>query len=368
MVDFDPQIDPALAEPRGLPGVLAGHGNSIARGQPPLPAESQMPEEPLDCSDCDAETACQRRAAVHRRLIAGHAPVGILEETLISELANLTIDLEDYRAALEAARRTATATFSEICGLMARQWPQHRPPTTGSPYGAAAAPDADAVITAASTSKPVRWAEERLAHTRKVFFETLTKLQAMQQRRRLLELHRIAGAPGITIDVVSRPDAPPAITPPLAQAERWDPGPSAETQGRLADLADVEMEAGCEQIFREWVRTARLPCPQCGSQEPALELKTRRVLQCRCCGGQRGLRTGTFLANANISFLAAVRAVRLLALEPEAPLRILCRATGLSSKSMRGLRSRIREVLEDPARRKSLLAACGYQPEQALPT
>ena len=63
--------------------------------------------------------------------------------------------------------------------------------------------------------------------------------------------------------------------------ETRDPDAPKETRGWLAT---AETEADCEEIFREWLRHAKLPCPYCGSMEPTLELTTRRVLQCRCCG------------------------------------------------------------------------------------
>jgi hypothetical protein len=330
-----------------------------------LPAESQVPEEPVRDTFHDAETPCQRRAAIYRRLVAEHAPVGQTEETLVSELADLSIDLEAARTAKEAAIRAATATFSAICGSMDHQLPQQRPPTAGFPHGALAAPPADTVITAALGSIPVRRAEQRLAQIRKALLDISKLLGKLQAQRRLRDLPRLAASTGITIDVVGRPDTPAAITPRLAQAESRNPDAAGDTRPWPVT---AETEADCERMFRDWLRTAGLPCPQCGSQEPPVELNTRRVLQCRCCGGQRGLRTGTFLAHSNISFLAAVQAVRLLALEPQVPLWILCRATGLSPRSMKDFRSRILQAFEDPAQRSSLLAACGHQPEQFLPT
>lgn len=365
MVALDRKIDPALAEPSGLAGLLAGQDISITRGQPSLPAESQVSGEPLDGSDHDFESADKRREATRRRLVAEHTPVGLFEESLVRELANLMIDLDDYRAGREAARRATIATYREIYGELDCLSPHQHPATAGSPPVAGTTPTSDAVLTAALIGRPIVRAEQQIARTVKMINQVSSHLGKLQGERRLRELPRLAACAGITIDVVSRPEAPLAIASHLAQAETRDPGPAAETQG---GLAVAETEADCEQIFRKWLRTARLPCPQCGSREPVLELKNRRVLQCRCCGGQRGLKTGTLFAQSNVSFLAAFRAIRLLAHEQQIPLGNLCRATGLSAKSMRTLRSRILQALGDPAHRGSLLAACGYRSEQVLPT
>ena len=245
--------------------------------------------------------------------------------------------------------------FGELCGVL-----QQPSLIEGSPHAASATLPPDEVIVAARLSKPVTQAEQKIARTREQICEYKNRFMKLQEHRHLRELPRLVASAGLTIDLVSRPVGLPAATPHTPEVETRDPDAPKETRGWLAT---AETEADCEEIFREWLRHAKLPCPYCGSMEPTLELTTRRVLQCRCCGRQRGLRTGTFLAHANISFLAVFKAVRLLAQHPEFTTETLCRVTNLSAKTMQRLRSQILQAFQAPASRSCLLAACGWQPE-----
>jgi hypothetical protein len=147
--------------------------------------------------------------------------------------------------------------------------------------------------------------------------------------------------------------------------ESCERGPPEESRGHWAA---AETEADCEAVFRGWLRRAGTACPQCRSRAEPLELAGRRVLQCRACGGQRGLRHGTFLAHSNVAFTAFFRVVRLLAHDPKESLARLHHATDLSTKTIRKLRSRILQAFRDPPQRRELLACCGWQPEQATRT
>lgn len=367
---FESQLHPHLAQPVSMAGFPAGtfadgplfadgllfaDGSSFAYGPSSLPSEQDSTEDPPPVSPPDSETTAQQRVAIHRELMEEYAPVGMDEDWLVSQLADLRIYLEEYKALREAAIRTATAMFGELCGVL-----QQPSLIEGSPHAASATLPPDEVIVAARLSKPVTQAEQKIARTREQICEYKNRFMKLQEQRHLRELPRLVASAGLTIDLVSQPVCTPAATPHTPEVEPRDPAAPKETRGWLAT---AETEADCEEIFREWLRHAKLPCPYCGSMEPTLELTTRRVLQCRCCGRQRGLRTGTFLAHANISFLAMVKAVRLLAQHPDVTIETLCRVTSLSAKTMHGLRSQILQAFQAPASRTSLLAACGWQPE-----
>lgn len=302
-----------------------------------------------------------RPAAIHGTLVAEHKPVGLLEVHLVKQLADQMAALDELTAARQAAIRHGTMLLGEFPLFASRQAPQHAPATAGPGDDRAAASQAsDQVMVSVMTSPCVTGLDRQIERTQKQVLEISKNLSRLQKHRCSRDFPGLATFAGVTINLNSQREGPPAAPPP-------GPTPGSRYLKSERDSggqwAAAETEADCEQIFRNWIREAGLACPQCGSREQAKELSNRRVLQCRC-GCQRGLRHGTVLAHSNVSFLATFYAVRHLAHSPQMPLRIFRRKTGLSGRSIRGFRNRILAALEDPSRRDSLLAACGWQPEQ----
>lgn len=366
MVASDSPIDRPFAQTGDRAACFArGVDSAVCEQRSPAPANQAVDQPPRGDAD-EPDSSGQRRAAIHRRLVAEHEPVGMLEEFQVKQLADQIADHEELTAARQAAIQVGTTLFGEFAGFVGPNVPHQAPSITHPDDETTAARLAtDQAIVGAMTSPLVTRIERRIERAQKQILQISTYLGKLQASRRLGDLPRLAAFAGVTINLDSHPAEPPSALPRKPASEARPMEVQGESRGRWAA---AETEADCERIFRDWLRGAGLACPQCESRKQAQELSNRLVLQCRSCGGQRGLRHGTFLAHSNVGFLAAVRTVRLLAHDPRVPVPMLCQVTGLSRRSIRGFRSRILEALEDPARRSSLLAACGWQPEQVPST
>lgn len=365
MVAFDSHIDRAFAQSGDLAAFLA-RGADLVVPEQPLPAPAiQAADEPPPGGSQDPGLAAQRRRAIHRTLVAEQQPVGLLEETLVTQLADQMAALEEFAAARQAAVRLGTKVLGEFSPFGDQQALQ-RAPTSSDPGddASAASPASEQVFVNVMTSPVVTGLDRRLERAQRQVLKISKQLGWLQERRHTRDLPRLAAFAGVTIDLDSRPEGRPATPPSEPASESRDLEAAGDYGGRWAT---AETEADCERIFRNWIRAAGLACPQCGSREPAKELSNRRVLQCRC-GCQRGLRHGTVLAHSNVSFLATFRAVRLLAHSPRVSCGTFRRRVGLSARAVQGFRSRILAALADPTHRGSLLAACGWQPEQVPST
>lgn len=318
------------------------------------------------------QTRTPDTATLHDELAHHWQPVGPIEAELVRQLAQMMADVQTYEIARDTAIASAYSTFSDLFESMNGMTGEKRrvsgvsgeagcPRDVPSPAGSAEPPDM--ALVSAIKSDPVRYCEHMLATKQQRFLMLIKDLERQRELRQIRSLPRLAQQARITVDCVpddrisdDRVSVDGATVACVAAVP-------AETQAAGYWLP-ATTEADCEALFRAWRRTARLPCPHCGSRELPLELTGRRVLQCRACEAQYGLRHGTIIARTKITFRAFIHVVRLLAHEPMTPWETLRQATGLCRRTLTKLAAVIHEALPDPVRRDELLTACGWRHEQ----
>ena len=325
----------------------------------------------------DTYSVAPEPGPIHQDFVQQFQPVGPLEEELVRQLAQVTTDLRTYEAARDTAVESGYSMLSNLSESMSRVTGGCVPGVSDEAectLDARTVVPTDMVLISAIGSKPVRHCEDMITTKLREFRQLTKDLEKQQALRQTRNLPRLAQGARITIDGITvdsiNVDSIDVDSIDVDSIKKVD-GTTA-TRVAVAPAATQEAwhwlpaatEGDCEALFRAWRRTARLTCPQCGSPEPPLELTGRRVLQCRACEAQYGLRHGTIIATMKIPFRAFVHAVRLLAHEPTTPREALRQATGLCRRTLTKLTAVIREVLADPVRRNELLAACGWQQEQ----
>lgn len=274
--------------------------------------------------------------AIRDDLFSHYMPVGPLECELVRQLTDEIHWLRQLTAGRRGAFATGLATYQSLMPLLVAA------PTD------TATDSMDAAAAWAVTRPPFKDADRCVHAKLRAILKHGESLQKVQALRRV---HGAATNEAITATAVAVPS-----------------GPSDNAAGHW--LA-CDTEATAERLFRAWRQRAGLPCPECESTRSPLELRTRPALQCRSCGAQTGLRTGTVIAKSKITFLVFVKLVRLLSDAPTTPIQALCRLAGVRVRSLRPWRERLLDALADPARRPAVQDACGWRqvwPAVPLPT
>ena len=304
-------------------------------------------------------------ATLAAELVRYYEPVGPTEKELISRIASETAMLRHYASARLAAIDDGFAAHFALLEGMESMLPHH-----SLDGGAPGVPEKGNIRNVALAHAMSRPAIRVISHNIDARQRSISRLVGELEKHQRIRVRQAttpvrhattSGTAGARLDGLS--GAACAETPDdlLHNSVPGDAETKTDTMQRASthSWSPCETEEQAEHMFRAWRIHAGLPCPHCGTTLAPTELARRRMLQCRDCHHQAGLRQGTILAHSNVTFLQFLRAVRLLDREPDSSLEDLEQATSLGRRTVRALRQRILATLADTSQRRQLLLACG---------
>lgn len=283
-------------------------------------------------------TGMDRVAALTTVLTATYNPANAVEALLVQQLAYHLAAMDLSTVAEQSAFRTVinqteilqsllqSAAFSGSDGCTCQ--------STEEPC-LTCRDRTDTAITAAVASDPIaRIGKYGVRNTRRIS-ELLKFLEQIQARQRCT--------------------APPS-------AEIHEPIDEHTTSLDQVSWLPAETEEECLDLFCRWRHRQRIPCPRCSTLTAPRLITGRQALRCTKCRHQYGLRYGTLLAASRLSFLAWIRAIRLLAQNPLASLSTVANTSGGITKSVaRRVKAVTLQALSNPAQREHVLAMAGLR-------
>ena len=372
-------------DPRATPG--PGSGGLFS---PPQPGAENQPVPAV----CSAELIEQHLgaasiAATQQQILSGIAclPAGQSEATPLAAMIahqmsvhyqTSTLLQQAQRGSLHAAA-AAAASMSHICSVVTSGQPSdgRGVSSTNKLADPEQAANEAAAIVAAAVSSPQ--------------FQTVCGSGLKQSRAFLAGLKALHAQVTLSRTVTAASESPllqvPLGLPPVSAAATPGAGKNSRPKGRPSRPAEapakvsardanpepdraIQQAAGtvwlpfaseddCRRHFVAWRASRQPACQRCGSRQPPHQLACREVLECCDCRYQTGLRSGTPLANSNLSYLVWFTAIRLLAIDPACPLQQLRRQLLVSKNAARRLRKVILQQLATPGTQRDFCEMAG---------